>query len=476
MPTWDNLMPREVILTSASGRPKIESMQVLDSLPDGITIQDREFNVIYQNRAMLAAFGNRRGMKCFAAYEKREAMCEHCGVARVFETGEPTLVLRTAFDARGKTGYWENACFPIRDEAGNITAAAEVCRNVTDRVGLEEEVKQRNIELGQLNAQLQKRTLELTETFKKLQREIEQREQTDIELRHAQKLQAVGQLAAGIAHEINTPAQFVGDNIHFLAASFKQVQQLIATYQQVTEQLSAAPGSEALVQLAREAEDAADLGYLEENIPSALDHAQLGISQISTIVGAMKEFARPDQREKSTADLNRALEVALTVAKNEYKNIADVETEFGRIPPVLCYPSDMNQVFLNLFVNAAHAISDRIRESGQRGTIRVRTTSDSDHVRIDISDTGSGIPEEIRDRVFEPFFTTKEVGRGSGQGLAIARSIVVDKHGGSLTFESEINHGTTFTIRLPVNGLAFAAAPPASSLVAVRVFGASLSK
>jgi C4-dicarboxylate-specific signal transduction histidine kinase len=202
------------------------------------------------------------------------------------------LVLRTAFDVQGGTSYWENACFPIRDETGNIIAAAEVCRNVTDRVGLEDEVKQRNIELGQLNKQLQKRTKELTETFQKLEREVEQRERADIELRHAQKLQAVGQLAAGIAHEINTPAQFVSDNVHFLADSFKEMQQLLAKYGQVIERLTAAPGYGPLAQQTREAEEAADLVYLEENIPAALNHARDGISQISTIVSANGRRAR----------------------------------------------------------------------------------------------------------------------------------------------------------------------------------------
>ena len=151
----------------------IESSQILKSLPDGITVQDREFTVIYQNRAMLAAFGNQLGMRCYRAYERRDAKCEECGISRVFQTGQPALVLRTAFDAHGGTSYWENACFPIRDEAGNIIAAAEVCRNITDRVSLEEEVKRRNIELGQLNNQLQRRTLQLRAMLQEMEKEVD---------------------------------------------------------------------------------------------------------------------------------------------------------------------------------------------------------------------------------------------------------------------------------------------------------------
>ncbi|MEI7894602.1 MAG: ATP-binding protein, partial [Myxococcales bacterium] len=172
-----------------------------------------------------------------------------------------------------------------------------------------------------------------------------------------------------------------------------------------------------------------------------------------------KDFAHPDQREKSPADLNRALQTTLTIAKNEYKYVADAETDFAELPPVMCHAGDLNQVFLNLIVNAAHAIVELLGRSGARGRITVRTAMEGTYARIDISDTGCGIPEKIWERVFDPFFTTKEVGRGSGQGLAIARSIVVDRHGGTLTFVSQVGHGTTFTIRLPISGAVPRATP-----------------
>jgi signal transduction histidine kinase len=150
--------------------------------------------------------------------------------------------------------------------------------------------------------------------------------------------------------------------------------------------------------------------------------------------------------------LNQALRTTLAIAKNEYKYVADIATEFGELPPVFCYVGDLNQVFLNLIVNAAHAIGDVVGSRGGKGTIRIRTSREGDMVRVDISDTGSGIPEPIRHRIFDPFFTTKEVGKGTGQGLAIARSTVVTKHHGALTFETEVGQGTTFTLRLPVDG------------------------
>lgn len=291
---------------------------------------------------------------------------------------------------------------------------------------------------------------ERKEYEKKLDLEKSKREKAEVELRHAQKLQAVGQLAAGIAHEINTPVQFVSDSVHFLSDSCKDTMQLIAEYQQALASLPPSPEHEALREEMAAAEQDADIEYLVENAPSAFERSLDGISRISTIVGAMKEFAHPDQREKSPADLNQALQATLVIAKNEYKYVATVETELGEIPPVFCHVGDLNQVFLNLLVNASHAIEEVVGKSDDRGRIVVRTAAEGDKVRIEISDTGNGITEEIRDRLFEPFFTTKEVGLGSGQGLAIAHSIVVEKHGGSLTFKSEVGKGTTFCMLLPI--------------------------
>ena len=253
----------------------------------------------------------------------------------------------------------------------------------------------------------------------------------------------------------------MSNNIQFLAARFEAAQQLITKYRQSIAAMTAASAYEALAQTVREAEEAVDLACMEE-APAAFSDALEGIARISTIVSALKEFAHPDQGKKGWADLNRALQVALTIASNEYKDVADIETELGELPLVKCHVGDLNQVFLSLFVNAAHAISEIVAKSGHKGRIRVRTAKEGDKVRIDIADTGCGIPEAIRDRVFDPFFTTKEVGRGSGQGLAIARCIVVDKHGGSLTFESEVGNGTTFTIWLPVNGSSVAPAASGS--------------
>jgi two-component system, NtrC family, sensor kinase len=282
--------------------------------------------------------------------------------------------------------------------------------------------------------------------------DVTEREQAEVELRHTQKLEAVGGLAAGIAHEINTPIQFIGDNTRFLLNAFESLNGMIALYRKLNGMAAKGNVDQALVEEVARSEQAADLDYLTTEIPQAIRQSLEGVERVATIVRAMKEFAHPDQREKVAADLNKAIQNALVVSRNELKYVADVETNLGELPPVLCHVGDINQVFLNILVNAAHAIGDVVKGSGARGKIRVVTRADGECVQVSISDTGGGIPAEIRDKIFEPFFTTKEVGRGTGQGLAIVRSIIVDKHGGTVTFDSEVGRGTTFTIHLPVHG------------------------
>jgi signal transduction histidine kinase len=275
----------------------------------------------------------------------------------------------------------------------------------------------------------------------------------EMELRQAQKLESVGRLASGIAHEINTPMQFVGDNVRFLQDSFQEIQGLLEGLRAFCRRSGPAFAAE-LERL----EQQLDTGYLFGEIPQALAQTQEGVERVVTIVRAMKEFAHPENRDHVRADLNKALLNTLTVARNELKYVADVETDFSDLPMVVCSVSDLNQVFLNLFVNASHAIADVVGQSGQKGKIRIHTETQGGQVLITIADNGSGIPESIRERIFDPFFTTKEVGRGTGQGLAIARA-VIERHCGSLTFESEVGRGTTFFIRLPIECIDTPASP-----------------
>jgi len=278
-----------------------------------------------------------------------------------------------------------------------------------------------------------------------------ERNMIEVQLRQAQKLESVGQLAAGIAHEINTPIQYVGDNLQFMKESFAALESLLRACRSFAAAVQSNEVTPDVLSALESSIRKTDLDYLGREIPLAVEQSLQGVGHVSRIVNAMKEFSHPASQEKADLDLNRAIETTITVARGEWKYVAEMATDFAPgLPQVRCLPGEFNQVILNLIVNAAHAIGDaRGQADGSKGTIRVSTRLEGDWVEIRISDTGTGIPEKIRHRIYDPFFTTKEVGKGTGQGLAIARSVIVDKHGGTLSFESEVGRGTTFIIRLP---------------------------
>jgi PAS domain S-box-containing protein len=292
---------------------------------------------------------------------------------------------------------------PIRDSLGELQGVSGIYRDITDRKRAERE----------------KSALELR-------------------LRHVQKLESMGRLAAGIAHEINTPIQYVGDNLLFLKdACAKLALALQNQGAAPAETRTALPGT-------------TGLAYLLQEVPLAIDQSLEGIDRVATLVRAMKEFSHPGKPERTLIDLNNAIANTITVARNEWKYVATLESDYDHsLPLVPCFPSDLNQVILNLIVNAAQAIAEKTR--GQTlGKISVRTKRRASDAEILVQDDGAGIPENVRDRVFEPFFTTKDVGRGTGQGLAIAHAIIVDKHGGEIGFETETGAGTKFLIRIPL--------------------------
>lgn len=270
-------------------------------------------------------------------------------------------------------------------------------------------------------------------------------------LAQAQKLESIGELAAGIAHEINTPIQYVGDNARFVRSAFDDLGTVLDhCVALLANPESGKPNGDALQALS-DAVDEADVEYLVEEVPSAIDQTLEGVERVSNIVRAMKEFAHPGASEMTPVDLARAIDNTLMVAKNEWKYVAEVETDFDlSLPMVSCLPGELNQVLLNMIVNAAHAIGSANGESGNKGTIAVSTRRNGDFAEILIIDTGTGIKEEHLQKVFQPFFTTKGVGKGTGQGLAIAHSVIVDKHGGEIDVASRPGKGSTFTIRLPI--------------------------
>ncbi|HWB75332.1 MAG TPA: ATP-binding protein [Nannocystaceae bacterium] len=308
--------------------------------------------------------------------------------------------------------------------------SAKLGRSLADARSRRREAEQGRVELEIANA--------------RLKTEIRRAGEMEVELRLAQKLQAVGQLAAGIGHEINTPIQYVSDNVEFLRASFERIEALRLRGHELVEH----SGDEVRLAELRALERRSRLEYLAGGIPKAFESATQGLDRIAKIVRALKLLSHCGDDERAAIDVGQLVLATLEVARGEYKLVADVQTDLAAVPPVLCSSGEIGQVLLNLIVNAAHAITDVVGSSGERGTIRASTRRDGEQAVISISDTGGGIPAEIRDRIFEPFFTTKDVGRGSGQGLAISRAIV-DRHSGSVTLETS-PAGTTFHVRLPL--------------------------
>jgi PAS domain S-box-containing protein len=322
---------------------------------------------------------------------------------------------------RHKNGHWlcfESMANPIAHPSGRPAQALIVARDVTAR-----------------------RAAEL------------ERKQMEVQLRHAQKLESIGSLAAGIAHEINTPTQYIGDNTTFLGGALPDMLACLDTQRRFLLGLQSGQAlPEGAAELLRQI-GKLDLDYLAEEIPKAIRQTLEGVARVTAIVSAMKDFSHPGGEGKLLTDLNKAIESTLTVSRSEWKYVATLEADLDpALPPVPCLQGEVNQAILNLVVNAAHAVEDALggRHTGKLGVIKVATRLVGREVRISVSDTGNGIPESIRERIFEPFFTTKPVGRGTGQGLAIVHAVVVEKHGGRVTLETEPGRGTTFHLFLPL--------------------------
>ncbi|HST84404.1 MAG TPA: ATP-binding protein [Kineosporiaceae bacterium] len=275
-------------------------------------------------------------------------------------------------------------------------------------------------------------------------RDITVRRHLEIELRHAQKLESVGQLAAGIAHEINTPLQFIGDNVRFLTDAFADIATLMPGAH--VDDAGRTDGSAGHPSVTKDL----DLAFLIEEIPQALAETLEGTQRVQTIVRAMKAFGHPGGEHKAPADINEAVANTVVVAGSEIKHVADVELLLAEdLPPTWCMLGDINQVLLILIVNAAQAIGEAHAGTSDRGLITIRSSSDGEFLTIDVQDTGIGIAPEITDRVFDQFFTTKPVGQGTGQGLSLAHTLIYDRHGGTITFATVAGAGTTFTVRIP---------------------------
>lgn len=353
----------------------------------------------------------------------------------IMQTGEPVLDLEEKeVRADGSVSWVSTSKFPLRDSEGEIVGTFGISRNITE----------------QKLAEAERREMEA-------QRHLTQR------------MESIGSLAAGIAHEINTPTQFVTDNVHFLRSSFAQLQELLKAFDAL--RAAAANHADLKDQAAAVAElrEATELDYLIDEIPRTLNQSLEGLQRVARIVGSLKEFSHPNNAHCSTADLNHVIETAVNVTRHEWKYVAEVVCDLDpNLPTVPCVVDEFNQVMLNLIVNASHAIEDALkqRKDGHLlGKITIRTRRDGDWINVEVGDTGTGIPEAHRARVFEPFFTTKEVGRGTGQGLMIVHRVIVKRHHGTVSFETEVGKGTVFQLRLPLTGLTCLSEAEASETV-----------
>jgi PAS domain S-box-containing protein len=394
---------------------KSESEWFINSVPSILIGTNHEGKIIRWNFEVVETFG-------LTESEVVGKTLKDCGVKWV---QEQTFAEIDSWPTRKYPHKASNLCFEKQGETRFLGATIDQLRLADDRAG----------------------GLLITGT------DITRRLLLEGQLRQAQKLEAIGQLAAGIAHEINTPTQYVGDNAAFIRESWTGLDELLRTVRSVAEQAKAggALPVDTAAQLERVVEKA-DLDYLLEEIPRALNQTLDGVRRVAKIVQAMKEFSHPGGDDKAPIDINHAIETTLTVARNEWKYVAEVETEFDpSLPLVPCLAGEFNQVILNLATNAAHAISDKNGNGSQTlGKITIRTRREEEWAEVQIEDTGCGVPERNRSRVFELFFTTKEAGRGTGQGLALAHTIIVKKHGGQIWFQSEVGRGTTFFVRLPL--------------------------
>jgi two-component system, NtrC family, sensor kinase len=365
-------------------------------------------------------------------------------IADVFEKAVGQKTLFTSTDAQGLPVYRQIQCMPVQDDSGKVFQVVVVSQNVTEERRKTEKIQNLNEQLLATSAKIEAQNDELKNTLKRL-------EETQAHMIQSEKMASIGQLAAGVAHEINNPTGFVSSNLKTLLDYQKDITELIDKYHAFAENIQNNGNLESLSMMIRETvqeikafEDDIDIQYIMEDITDLIGDCREGTDRIKKIVLDLKDFAHPGEDKIQTLDINSGLESTLNVVNNEIKYKATVKKDFGSIPAIKGYPQQLNQVFMNILVNAAQAIE-------KKGEIEIRTSHVEDQVEIQISDSGSGIAEENLQKIFDPFFTTKDVGKGTGLGMNIAYNII-KKHHGNIAVDSHVGKGTTFTIRLPVDG------------------------
>lgn len=400
---------------------KLEWERTVDAMPDMIALLDRNHNIIRANKSMAHRLGMEPwdivGRKCYSLLHDQHKPLDLCPHERLMKEGRPSPDIEL-YEEKLKS-YLKISAIPYLDPDGTVIGSVHIARDITRRKEMEKE-----------------------------------KDQLQANLLHAQKMESVGQLAAGIAHEVNTPTQYIASNLDFLMDSFEDTRELISEYENLRKAAREQSFSEEIVGRLEETRDEIDWTFLVDEIPKALEQSREGTKRVSNIVRAMKEFSYPGGKEKNPEDINKIIENTLTVARNEWKYVAELSLDLDPdLPVASCLRDELGQVFLNIVVNAAQAIREEVGvdPEGEKGVIAVSSRVAGEVVEIRIADNGPGMSESVRERIFDPFFTTKTVGKGTGQGLSIAHDVIVEKHSGELYCDSEPGKGAAFTIRLPLN-------------------------
>ncbi len=388
---------------------------IMMSMGDGLSIQDRNMRIVYQNKFMIDTFGSHIGDYCYNIYEKRSSACEGCPIIESYRTGQAIKVLRVGITKDGRPFRFENIASVLRNEKGEIVAGIELCRIVEER---------------------EKAFDEIRETLERLKK-------TQSQLVRAEKLAGIGQLAAGVAHEINNPTSFIMSNM----STFRNHVSEVFNYIDSVEKLVVSAGNETSRALEIQEEirhiiNSEDYCYLKDDLPEVIDESLNGLHRVKTIVSSLLAFASSSESEMRIVDLNVEIESALLMLDNEISKKGRVVRNLGNLPKTVANPHLLNQMFINLIRNAIQAIE-------ADGIITITTEVKNNYISIEISDNGVGIPIDDIQNIFNPFFTTREVGSGVGLGLSIAYRII-ESHNGNIDVQSELGRGTTFTIRLPI--------------------------
>ena len=389
---------------------------VIENLPQGYFEADIEGYIVFFNDSMCKQVAyphdELKGMKFQTLVDSQYVEEISQVLNRVRETGgHMNGVVLGLKKKDGGTQQFGMSISPTRNDKGQIIGFMGIVNDITDRLVDEDQVTQ------------------------------------------SKKLEAIGSLAAGIAHEINTPTQYVKDNTTFLKESFADLAQFFEEFYALMKMLKQGAVTDDMVEKINAAVEDADIDYLLEEVPASLEQSLDGLDRIAIIVRALKEFSHPGSEAKQPADLRKIIENTVIVGRNEWKYVSEVKMDFAPdLPMVPCKGNEIAQVILNLIINAAHAIGSFKSDGPQeKGTITISTLLDGDWAEIRVRDTGGGIPKEIREKVFDPFFTTKGVGKGTGQGLSMAYSTIAGNHKGTISFDTEMGKGTTFIIRLPID-------------------------